>query len=104
MGPCHCHLLSSLVDSVPSAVPKLSAAASFHSSSEGHMDSKALADADLHLQFLAPHSGLLQLPKSLLCSLGAKGQKEGGCPTPAGWVDICQSIARLVAQGPCIHL
>lgn len=72
MGPCHCHQLNSLVDLVPSAVPKLTAAASFHSRNEGCMDSKSLDYIDLHLQFLTPCSCLVRLPKSLLWSLDGK--------------------------------
>lgn len=74
MRPCHCHQLSSLVDLVPSAVPELPAAATFHRSKEGSMDSKSQDYIDLHLQFLAPCSCLLRLPKSLLRSLDAKRQ------------------------------
>lgn len=74
MVPCHWHQLSSLVDMDPSVFPKLSAGASFHSSNEGNMDSKSLDYTDLHLQFLAPCSCLLRLPKLLLCSLDAKQQ------------------------------
>lgn len=74
MVPCHWHQLSSLVDMDPSVFPKLSAGASFHSSNEGSMDSKSLDYIDLHLQFLAPCSCLLRLPKSLLCSPDAKRQ------------------------------
>lgn len=102
-GPCHCQQLSCLVDLVLSAVSKLSAAAPFHSSSEGGWTT-TLCGINLHLHSLAPCSCVLGLPKSLLYSLGAKCQYQGGCHIPDGHFDLCQSIAGLVAQGHCLHL